>query len=486
MGVTTLALTLAACTVPLGPGFNIEQQSFEVRLLADAPARLHVRAIYRLRNTGNRDLSSMEVLLPDAGSAGRRDLRVFLDGRELAAPSPAAAQSRSIQVPFDPPWPQKQRRELVLEYDLAPAAPGHAGAAVNDNSAHLRRFGWFPELRPPEHLFAQGGDPPEKVRFSIRVPEGFRVLAGGKEKGTHRGAGEVEYRFELRKNDPGPFVIAGRYAEAPVETPHGDVVFWTLQPLPPGLAQQAAARIAASHSTYEDSFGRFDLRRKGLWVVETPAHLTPHTGPGADDAPAGVSFPDGAMLNARAFALGVASDSFLDLVDHELAHAWFGQGLAPRPEAEVLLTEALAEYATLVAAEARDGEPARRRHAALLLRWYDEHRRNYAEKPLVALRPSDPWEQRAFGYSKGALFFVALEDEFGKENVRRGLARMVHALSGNDYLSEEPRAGLHELRAALESETGRDLAEFFRTWLNRTGIPDSFRSRYELKTETKN
>jgi len=412
-------------------------------------------------------------VLPDASSADRSGLRVLVDGSAVVPQTPADAQARSIQIPFNPPWPQKQRHTLVIEYDLAPSAPGHAGVSVENSSAHLRHTDWFPRLMPPEHLFARHR-PPKRVELSVFVPPGFLAVAGGKPKGTRRSDGGTEYRFELdEEQDLGPFVVAGRYAETRIETPGNDVIFWTLQPLDPEAARQAAIRIAGDYATYETVFGRLKRRNETLWIAETRARLTPHPGR-AEDSPAGIGFPDGALLNSRAFALGVTSGTFLDLAGHELAHSWFGLRVNARPEAEVILSEALAEYATVVAAEAREGDAARRHHAALLLRWYDEHRANYADRPLVALRPGDPWEQRVFGYSKGALFFLALEDEIGKDAVRRGLARFVHALQLDE-------AGFHELRAAIEIEAGRDLADFFRIWLNRAGIPDAFRAKYEVR-----
>ncbi len=470
-----LALTALStgCAVPLGPGFYPEKQSYEVRLVTAPSPRFHIRAVYRLKNIGDRPLDFIEAVLPDQGSTGRGDLRVRLDGNELVPQAPEDAQARSIQIPFNPPWPQKQRRELVIEYELAPPAPGHAGISVEESSAHLRHSDWFPRLRPPEHLFARHA-PPGRVHLSVFVPQGFVALAGGKPKGTRHSDGSTEYRFEMDEEvDLGPFVVAGRYSETRIKTVDSDVVFWTFQPLDAEAARQAAIRTAGDYKTYETVFGRLKRRHKTLWIAETHARLTPHPGR-AEDSPAGIGFPEGALLNSRAFGLGVTSGIFLDLVDHELAHSWFGLRVKARPEADVVLSEALAEYATIVAAEAREGDAARRHHAALLLRWYDEHRANYADKPLIALRPGDPWEQRVFGYSKGALFFLALEDEIGKENVRRGLARFVHALQLDE-------AGFHELRAVMESEAGRDLADFFRTWLNHTGIPDAFRARYEVK-----
>jgi hypothetical protein len=410
-------------------------------------------------------------------------LRVFVDGREFLPQETEAVEAPSIQIPFDPPWSSKQARDLAIEYALEPPAPGNALIALSENSAHLRDYGWFPELLPPGGLFAKGGHRPRKARLTVRVPDRFRVLASGRGRGVTRQAGEALYRtaqgeaeyvFEWRREDPEPFLVAGRYSETRAETPEGTVVFWTFAPMESSAAKAAAAAIAGSFRSYEKFFGPLPGRQGPLWIVETPARLASHTRTTAGgESPAGIGFPAGALLNERALALGVSSDAFLDLVEHELAHAWFGQALAARPEAEVLLTEALSEYAVLVADEARGGDAARRRRAALLLRWYHQAHENAADKPLIALEPNDPWEQRVFGYSKGALFFVALEDECGKDALRRGLARMVRALHGE-------RAGLHELRAAIEDEGGRNLADFFRAWLNHPGIPPDFRTRYEL------
>jgi hypothetical protein len=473
LALAALASFSAGCAVPLGPGFFPERQSYEVRLITAPAPRFHVRAVYRLKNTGDRPLEFLEAALPDVASTGRSGLRVLADDVELVPQAPEDAQSRSIQIPFTPPWPQKKRLELVIEYDLAPPSPGHAGVSVEESSAHLRHSDWFPRLSPPEHVFARHAAP-GRLRLSVFVPPGFVALAGGNPKGTRRSDSGTEYRFEIEDDkDLGPFVVAGRYSEARINAAGSDVVFWTFQPLEPEGARQAAMRIAEDYKTYETVFGRLRRRHQTLWIAETHARLTPHPGR-AESSPAGIGFPDGALLNSRAFGLGVTSGTFLDLVSHELAHSWFGLLVKARPEADAVLSEALAEYATIVAAEAREGDPARRHQAALLLRWFDEHRANYADQPLVNLRPGDPWEQRVFGYSKGALFFLALEDEIGKDEVRRGLARFVHALQLDE-------AGFHELRSAMEGEAGRDLADFFRTWLNHAGIPDAFRSRYEVK-----
>jgi aminopeptidase N len=53
---------------------------------------------------------------------------------------------------------------------------------------------------------------------------------------------------------------------------------------------------------------------------------------------------------------------------------------------------------------------------------------------------------------------------------------MLQGLRGSTY-------GWVDLRVAVEAETGRDMGEFFRRWLNEPGIPENFRKRYEVKKD---
>ena len=75
-----------------------------------------------------------------------------------------------------------------------------------------------------------------------------------------------------------------------------------------------------------------------------------------------------------------------------------------------------------------------------------------------------------------ALFFVALEDLCGHDNLRAALRDIIHDRAGSD-------TGYEELRAATESASGKDLAEMFRTWLVQPGIPGDFRARYSIASE---
>jgi hypothetical protein len=134
-----------------------------------------------------------------------------------------------------------------------------------------------------------------------------------------------------------------------------------------------------------------------------------------------------------------------------------------------------AEYAPIVAAKSRDGEAARRSAVQMRLRAYDDAKAKAVEKRITDITWQDPWELRQLAYSKGALFFVALEDRCGEAPARQAITHLVQALRGET-------GGFSELRSAAEEQTGQNLADFFRTWLNQTGIPADFRTRYEEKS----
>lgn len=466
---------LSGCAVPLGPGYQIEREQVEIRYVKATPARLTIRAVYRLNNIGNRDLTVVEASLPDERLSGRQGLHAWVDGREVAALPSSEDPRHVIRIPFDPPWPQKRRREVVLEFSLTPEPPGRARLAVAENSFHLRKDAALPQLLPPKGSIIEKGKPVKETRISVEAPASFRIWTGASSNGTHRSGDALQQRFIVRKGDYAPSVVSGQYQEQQVPVSGMTVIFWSFDPIPADQAQAAAARLTASFQTYEKVFGPLSKKAPVVHLIETRAVMGRRSAVRGDAA--SVSVPLGALLNRAAFAQGVSSDAFLDLVERELARTWFGETVAPRPETEPVLGTGLAEYATTVVADARGGEPERRRQAARLLRWFDDARKQVADERLLKVSADLPIEQRVFAYSKGALFFLALEDRYGKEHIRQGLAHLVRSMRGMDI-------GYVELRSALELETKQDLADFFRLWLNETGIPADFRARYEEKAAT--
>ena len=161
----------------------------------------------------------------------------------------------------------------------------------------------------------------------------------------------------------------------------------------------------------------------------------------------------------------------LQLAEYELARTWFGWRVRPRPEAQILMGRGVGLFGLVIAAEGR-GADQRRSMVASLVDRYDASRAAAPDKRLMEPPAGYSRAERiSTGYRAG-LFFVALEDVCGHDNLRTALRDILHDRAGSD-------TGYEELRAAAESASGKDLAEMFRKWLVEPGIPEDFRARYQ-------
>jgi len=472
--VLAIALIESSCAVPLAPGYRILKQSTGIHFVPGSPPELQVSANYKLENSGNSDLSFVDVKFPDEAAFGRTSLRVELDGKQVALASLPReykeTDPNALRIAFDPPWTRKQTHELTISYVFR--EPKNAGSRITLGEAdfHLGFRDWLPELEPPRHLLAPEPKRPDHTLYTVRVPAGFVVLARGTAKGQRKDGEEIEYRFELRKKDAPPFVIAGRYTSWPQKPNSRTPIFWTLQPLSddPG---PAAEQIMAAWEILEKDFGPLGKNFEVPHIVEASG-LRGHFGGEQSDGPAAAAFPGGALANPAAFALGTGNDRFLESVTHALAHNWFGDAMTPTADAALGIGEGLPEYATVVIDAERHGPAARHRRASEYLRRYDEALQHAEETPLGITTLSSPAPQRRIALAKAPLFYVALEDACGPERVRAGLANLVALLRGKEV-------DYNDLRAELEQSTGKQLGELFRVWLNRKGIPEDVRSRYQ-------
>lgn len=464
------ALCSAACAVPLAPAYRIVKESQEVRFVPGPPPELQVRAHFTLENSGNSELTFIDVIFPNERAYGRRGLRVEIDGRGITPVNLPweyqQDQPNALRLPLDVPWQRKQRRELAVEYGFV--SPEDAGGRItlSAESFHLGPGGWFPQPQPPRHALAPYPVRP-RMSYTVRVPSDFLVLSDGARKGARKDGAETEYRFEVRSADLPPYVVAGHYSEWPQKRGERSTVFWTMQPLKED-AGAAAERIRGAWEILEKEFGPLGKNTAVPHVVESPTvrgHFV------AEDGPAAASFPGGVLVNPAALSLGSTSERFVELVTHALARRWFDEEMAPAPQAVLGMGEGLPEYAVMVVEEARDGAAGRQRRVLRYLNEYDAAAKETPEKPLGAIAMSDPAAARRMGLAKAALFYAALEDACGPGPMRTGLAQMVARLRGRD-------TGYDALRSALEESSGRNLAELFRVWVNGKGIPKEFRERY--------
>jgi hypothetical protein len=460
----------------VAPAYRIIKASREVKFVLGQVPELHVLASYTLENYGISDLASVDVILPNQRRYGLKALLVKVNGREVS-PAELSAESESgeaarFRIPLDPAWNQKQRRDLVIEYAFS--SPKDLGTNINLTSTafHVVSRDWFPSPQPPSHALSPFPASPARIIYTVQVPSDFLLLSPGKPRGRTKNGGEVKYRFELRESDPAPFVVAGRYVDSCSNRRPCGAAFWTFEPLKRDRAP-AEEQIASAWDVLQKNFGPLQKNNLVPHVVESPGMRRIDY-----DVPAATPFPGGVLVNSQAISLGVYSGDFLDLVTRALAGNWFGVQIYSRDSA-VGMTEGLSDYAVIVIDEARHGNTAKSDRVLGFLREYDDACKEAVEKPLVTVTMRDPVEQRRIALAKAPLFFIALEDAYGEEPVRRGLAQVVSLLRGQEV-------GYQDIRAAIENVTSKDLAPIFRTWLYKPGIPPEFKEKYQGAAAGKN
>jgi hypothetical protein len=467
------AILATGCVQPLGPGYHFAGRQTEIRATSDAPGKLHVRVVDHLENAGNRKLESLDVRLPQSPIFGTQNLRVTIEGKETLPQNSSLIDRRMMREAFDPPWEQKQPREIVTEWDINPGSSARGTVAASANGFYIADETALPLWQVPVGVFSVGEADPALEMLTVHAPADFRILAPGEALKSRKVLpGEMTAQaFRIRRDrDFLPYVIAGRYQEQDISERGGAVSFWTFHPLDSGAAKTAATRITSTLSALTDFFGPASKKKSAVHIVESPNDLPSEFGITADPAPGGASFPQGVLLDSRAISQGIADEAVLQLAEYEMARTWFGWRVRPTPEAQILMGRGVGLFGLVIAAEAR-GADQRRSMVVSLLDRYDAAQAIAPDKRLMEPPFGYSREERISTGYRGALFLVELEDLCGHNNLRSAFRDIIRARAGAE-------TGYEELRAALESASKRDLAEMFRTWLNRPGVPDEFRARY--------
>ena len=460
-----------ACVQPLGPGFRFSGRQTEIRVSAVTTEQLHIRVVDHFANVGDRPLRSLEVRLPEGPNSGIQTVRMTSNANEISPEHTSDLDRRRMRAAIDPEWKQLQAREIVTEWDLKPEPSARGAVATSAAAFYMVDQTALPLWQPPSGVFTKGGPNPQYETLTVIAPADFRILAPGTPVKNKNAAAASQAGRSFQMNpveDFLPFVVAGRYNEQIVNTRQGAVSFWTFRPLDAQQAKTAAARLSSSARAFTDFFGSASNGRTILHVAEAPGELPSEFGDGHD--PGGASFPNGILLDSHAFAQGLSDEAVLELAEYNFAQTWFGWRVRPLPEAQILMGRGIGLFGVVIAAEAR-GQDQRGRMIGSLLDRYENARGIAADRRLIMLPPQYTNAERDSTGYKAALFFIALEDLCGHDNLRAAFKSIVKARANDDV-------GYKELRSAVEFASQRDLSEMFRDWLFRPGIPEDFRARY--------
>jgi hypothetical protein len=462
---------LSGCGLTLGPTYAIESQKIEVTYQAARPELLAIRASYRLKNEGTRPIEAIELELPAAQVFATANIQITWAGRSLH-PDPAVDPDH-FRLAFGPGFDREKTADLTVSYELQVPA---GRAAVTPSAApaiFLPSYGWYPVLQAPPGILGQGGAPPKQWDLILRIPEGYRVYASGREHGNHRNGREQELRFSQKKEIYSPFAIAGPYTEERANTSSGTVIFWTANPVPSSRAQKLAERIAADEKFLDEQFANVTLSGP-VRIIECPpaeSAMTPRPWiafTGCLPVPRSAVVDAGFLEGARDADTG-ADEAALHSIDMQLAASRFYFLARANPSGSPYPMAAAGDYAVWTL-DLSHGAQERDASVRALLAQYTSSKPAH-EKTLAAVSRDDALEIREGAHLKSALFFIALEDRCSSPHVRAALSRLMRVTSGGTW-------GVPELRSAMETECGANLADIFREWIDRPGIPADFQSRY--------
>jgi len=318
---------------------------------------------------------------------------------------------------------------------------------------YSNRTAWYP--RPANEDFAS-------ARARVDTPEGWLAVTGGDLLSSRTEGGRVRSEYLLQQ--PGKYLtaIVGRLEDLGLRQ-EGDLAvrgFATARLHSEVRRQMVTAQEILAF--YAGLFGPCPYPTVNVVIAEGPM-------------PAGHSPPAMVYLLQQPPILRsnhVIDDpaNFSDLpgffLAHELAHQWWGQGVAPANYRERWLSEAWAQYAASLWIRHDRGEGAFQgmmdRMAAWAFRGDDAGPIHLGQR--IGHLKGDPKLFRAVVYDKGAWALHMLRGILGDEAFFGGARAFLEA-------HRYAKAGSEDLQEALEKAGGRDLAPYFERWVFGTELP---------------
>jgi len=457
---------LAGCATALGPGYLVQKQDIHVSFSAEAthPA-VTITAEYRLTNTGNQDLPTLQVRMP-----GRR-LRANTpqaqwDAIQLAGTT-APDNARDTQYRFPQKWKIGESHSLKFSYEVQGEPANQDSAGVFTDAFYLPAEGWAPQLPQARGVFGFGGVPPAKWELFVSVPRSFLIHASGRGNKSSRSSKEpnIEYRFTQTTEDMNPFVIAGRYSDTIQKLPENQTIhIWTRSHLDADQLRQSGESLARTLASYESLFGTRGKSRPPLWIVECPAQggCVAQTQTSYSALLYGQERPRTAEMISRDAVMVEAREVDMSLeaaAGPALAEGWLGYGQNPGFYEQQPPMSALPAFAAAMARENAGGSKVR-----------DE-----IVGRAIAAVPENTGKESATNSrvtrAKSLLLFYALRDRVGQEAFQKAIQHMLYARQSRGF-------DITDLIASLEEESHQSIGPFVREWIKRPGLPEEFRRRH--------
>ena len=278
--------------------------------------------------------------------------------------------------------------------------------------------------------------------FRVTVPDPYEVAANGVLTETVDNGATTTFEFEAR--DPmASYLATINIDEFDFETSQSDngVPIRNYYPTgSPEATRRPFERQGEMIDYFSDRFGAYPFEVYGALVIDTEF---------------------GAALETQ--TLSIFSKAMIDpnqlegsqqVVAHELAHQWFGDSVSLADWRDIWLNESFATYAQGLWTEHTNGPEARDQWVRQLYAFVVENRETMSP-------PGEPTASRLFNagvYYWGALALHALRLEVGDENFFEILKTYHERFAGGN-------AQTADFIAVAEEVSGKELSEFFDSWL---------------------
>jgi hypothetical protein len=331
--------------------------------------------------------------------------------------------------------------------------PVDSGLALEDVLVYTNRASWYPQV---------GTDDYATVDLTVDVPDDHVAVSGGRPVLQPAGPGRRAFRYVMDRPAKYTSLAVGRLVEAGTANAAGVTIrTWAMRRMK-SLATRRTQEAAEILEFLAREFGPPPYATLNLVVVE-------------GKVPGGHSPPGMIVLSERpAFVRGRLEPdpaAFYDVpgffLAHELAHQWWGHGVAGQNYRERWLTEGMAQYAGALWTRHAHGEEAFRDVLREFAKWA---RVSQQAGPIhlgqrLGHVKNDSRAYRAVVYDKGAYVLHMLRSVVG-EAAFRG------ALQGLQADHRFAKIGTRDLQAALEKAGGTPLGPYFEAWIYGTRLPE--------------
>jgi hypothetical protein len=348
--------------------------------------------------------------------------------------------------------PAPVERELMQRATVDPTEAREEEVVIDPVLVYSNRTAWYPQFNADDYALA---------RLRLDLPPEYMALTGGRRARTAAEGGRTVVEYVQDQPSKYITVAVGRF----LEVGRRQISGVSLEVFGSGRTRRDAADAlelaAAVLPFYESRFGPLPYRTLRLAVVEGFT-------PGGHSPPGMIVLAQRPPLMRRSLRPDPAG--FWDVPGfffaHELAHQWWGHGVAGQNYRERWISESFAQYAAALWVRQRLGEE---KHREVLERMREWALRFTDAGPIhlgyrLGHVKSNPQIFRAIVYDKGALVLAMIERVVGEEAFQAGLRALQEKFRFQ-------KVGTDDVRRALEESSGRDLAPYFQAWVMGTALP---------------